>query len=64
MEPSGGVLSARERKKEGRSLASLVNPKFDTMVVEIRYAENELPQPQLFTAFGFSNVKPRFSRPS
>jgi hypothetical protein len=32
--------------------------------VNSRYAENELPQPQLFTAFGFSKVKPRFSRPS
>ena len=28
------------------------------------YAWNELPQPQLFTAFGLSNVKPRFSMPS
>jgi hypothetical protein len=27
-------------------------------------AEKLLPQPQLFTAFGFSNVKPRRSRPS
>jgi hypothetical protein len=27
-------------------------------------AWNELPQPQLLTAFGFSKVKPRFSRPS
>ena len=28
------------------------------------YAWNELPQPQVFTALGFSNVKPRFSSPS
>ena len=27
-------------------------------------AWNELPQPQVLTALGFSNVKPRFSRPS
>lgn len=27
-----------------------------------RYAWNELPQPQVFTAFGFSNVNPCFSR--
>ena len=29
-----------------------------------RYAWNDWPQPQLFTALGFSNVKPRFSKPS
>jgi hypothetical protein len=29
-----------------------------------RYAWNELPQPQDFTAFGLSNVKPRRSMPS
>lgn len=28
------------------------------------YAWKELPQPQLFTAFGLSNLKPRASRPS
>lgn len=28
------------------------------------YAWKELPQPQDFTAFGLSNVKPRFSTPS
>jgi hypothetical protein len=28
------------------------------------YAEKLLPQPQLLTAFGLLNVKPRFSRPS
>ena len=27
------------------------------------YAEKLLPQPQLLTAFGLSNVKPRLSRP-
>ncbi|GEM_PF-3309004 len=32
-------------------------------VFELSYAENEVPQPQVLVAFGFSNVKPRFSSP-
>lgn len=39
-------------------------PNWITRLGGVVYALNEWPQPQLFTALGFSKVKPRLSRPS
>ena len=55
------------RERTGPLAAEIVPPlesaSSQAWIVD-RQAEKLLPQPQLFTAFGLSNVKPRFSSPS
>ena len=56
--PSAGRYANHDRLAVGRIESPPNRSRF------VPQAEKLLPQPQVFTAFGFSNVKPRFSSPS
>ena len=60
--------SLTDRKKAPGSLCcqGLLSVEYKSSIRDgctLRYAEKLLPHPHDFTAFGFLNVKPRFSRP-
>lgn len=60
---AGGKIGRRRPNKKPRVAAGL-SEIVAVFVAGRNQAWNELPQPQDFTAFGLSNVKPRFSSPS
>lgn len=65
--PTGGAREAEhvaQKKRRAREGHGVLGYREAMNGAREAYAWNELPQPQVLVALGFSKVKPRFSRPS
>ncbi len=63
-ESSYGARIAEQRKPLATwCCQGLLSLRCESGICRMLYAEKLLPHPQDFTAFGFLNVNPRFSRP-